>query len=173
MSASVTLRLARREDAEDFHRIEADAASLLVEAPELVGIPVPPAGSAADHARTIAKGRSLTALVEGEIAGFAAVVPERRELHLHELSVARRFQRRGIGALLLRALVVDGRNSGYRAITLTTFRDIPWNAPFYARHGFVEVEDFDAHPRLAKSLEEAAAIGLPRELRCAMVRFIG
>lgn len=172
MSADITLRLTLTEDAEDFHRIEVDAAGRLTEAPEIAGMPIPPATSAHQYARIIGKRRSLTARVGHEIAGFAAIVPERRELHVHQLSVAGRFQRRGVGTLLLRALIVDGRNSGFRAITLTTCRDIDWHASFYARQGFVEVVDLAEHARLARVLDEADAIGLPRERRCAMIRFI-
>lgn len=164
------IRLSRAEDAAGFHRVEEDAASLLREEPSLAGIDLPPSGTAADHVRIIAKGRSLTATVADAVVGFAAAEPQGRWLHLHELSVARAHQRRGIGAALLEALAIDARNSGYRGLTLTTFREVPWNAPFYARHGFVEVSDFADHPRLAQSLDDAAALGLPRERRVAMIR---
>jgi GNAT superfamily N-acetyltransferase len=167
-----TLRLAQPGDAESFHRVEDDAADLLRDEPSLAGVPIPPTASAEDHARVIAKGRSLTALVGDEIVGFAAAAPVGRELHLHELSVARGHQGRKIGATLLEALAVDARNSGSRAITLNTFRDIPWNAPFYARHGFVEVENFEGRPHLAESQASAIALGLPAQRRCAMIRFL-
>jgi GNAT superfamily N-acetyltransferase len=167
-----TLRLAQPGDAEAYHRVEEDAADLLREEPSLAGLPIPPTASPQDHAKVIAKGRSLTALVGNQIVGFAAAAPAGRELHLHELSVVRAHQGRTIGATLLEALAVDARNSGYRAITLNTFRDIPWNAPFYARHGFVEVENFEGRPHLAESQASAIALGLPAERRCAMIRFL-
>lgn len=166
------IRLARVEDAEGFHRVEDDAATLLRETAALDGIPIPPTASARDHARTIAKGRSLTATIGDGIVGFAAAEPIRRELHLHELSVARAHQRRGIGATLLEALAIDARNSGFRAITLSTFRDVQWNEPFYASHGFVAVENFEGHPHLARSLDQAVALGIPRDRRVAMIRFL-
>lgn len=167
-----TIRLARAEDAADFHRVEEDAAGLFHDEPSLAGVPIPPPASVEDHAKVIAKGRSLTALAGEDVVGFAAAAAVGREIHLHELSVARRHQGRGIGAILLEALAIDARNSGYRAITLNTFRYVPWNAPFYARHGFVEVENFEGRPRLAESLDAAAALGMPRERRCAMIRFL-
>lgn len=167
-----TLRLAQPGDAEAYHRVEEDAAGLLREEPSLAGVPIPPSASSEDHARMIAKGRSLTALVGTEIVGFAAAAPAGRDLHLHELSVARAHQGRKIGATLLEALAVDARNSGYRAITLNTFRDIPWNAPFYTRHGFVEVTNLEGRPHLAESQASAIALGLPAERRCAMIRFL-
>ena len=167
-----SIRLARPEDAEAFHMVEEDAASLLREEPSLEGIPVPPSESATHYRKMIAKGHCLTALEGEDVVGFAAAGRIGRELHLGELSVRRASQGKGIGATLLRALAIDARNSGIRAITLNTYRDIPWNGPFYARHGFIEVENFEGRDHLAESLEAAAALGLPRERRCAMIKFL-
>ena len=39
---------------------------------------------------------------------------------------------------------------GYDRLSLTTYRDLPWNGPFYARLGFVEAahpEPFELHRR--------------------------
>jgi predicted N-acetyltransferase YhbS len=166
------IRLARPEDAEAFHLVEEDAAGLLRDEPSLTGTVIPPAASAVDHARTISKGRSLVALQAERVIGFAAIRTVGRELHLAELSVKRAHQRCGVGSLLIRAMMIDARNSGYRAITLNTYRDIPWNAPFYARFGFVEVENFEGRGHLAESREEAAALGLPMDRRCAMICFL-
>lgn len=82
------------------------------------------------------------------------------------------FQKRGIGAGLVRACLIDARNSGFQAVTLTTFKDVPWNAPFYARLDFEEVTALDAHPRLAGELANEADNGLPIERRCAMICFL-
>lgn len=166
------IRLARPEDAEAFHEIEEDAASLLREEPSLAGIPVPPSSSVEEYSKLIAKGHCLAAVISDAPIGFAAAGAVGRELHLGEISVARAHQKQGIGAALLRALAVDALNSGFRAITLNTYRDISWNGPFYARHGFVEVENFEGRPHLAESLEAAARLGLPREKRCAMIKFL-
>lgn len=166
------IRLARSEDAGAFHRVEEDAAGLLREEASLAGTVIAPAMAAADHARIIAKGRSLAALHEDRIVGFAAIRTAGRELHLAELSVARAHQRRGIGSLLVRAVMIDAHNSGYRAITLNTYRDIPWNAPFYARLGFVEIENFEGRAHLAQSRQGATLRGLPLARRCAMIRFL-
>ena len=167
------IRLARDDDAQAFHEVETDAAGLLQDEPSLAGIPVPPAESAEHYRRLIRRGHCLTAYEGERIVGFAAAAPIRRELHLAEISVARTHQQIGIGATLLEALAIDGRNAGFRAITLNTYIDVPWNAPFYASHGFVELHDLEGRPHLADSLEKAARLGLPRERRCAMIRFLG
>ena len=167
-----SIRLAKPEDADCFHLVEEDAASLLREEPSLQGIPVPPSGSAEHYRALIAKGNCLAAVENEQLAGFAAAGRIGRELHLHELSVRRGSQGKGIGATLLRALAIDARNCGLQAITLNTYRDIPWNGPFYARHGFVEVENYEGRQHLLESLEAAVALGMPRERRCAMIKFL-
>jgi ribosomal protein S18 acetylase RimI-like enzyme len=122
--------------------------------------------------RYIRKGHCLVTHVGDVMAGFLVSEPFRRELHIWEMSVDPRFQRRGIGAGMTRAAQIDARNSGYKAVTLTTFRDVPWNGPFYARLGFEEVIALDAHPRLAAELANEADDGLPAERRCAMIHFL-
>ena len=75
----------------------------------------------ADYARLIRKGHSLVAHVGEAMAGFLVAEPFSRELHIWEMDVAPAFQRRGIGAGLVRAAMIDARNTGFRALTLTTF----------------------------------------------------
>ena len=82
------------------------------------------------------------------------------------------YQRRGIGSALVRACLIDARNAGFAAVTLTTFRDVPWNGPFYVGLGFEEVTALDAHPRLAGELAVEADSGLPVKHRLAMIRFL-
>lgn len=120
----------------------------------------------------IEKGHCLVAQSNGSVIGFLASQPFSRELHIWELDVAPDHQRCGIGAALLRASMIDARNSGFAALTLTTFRDVPWNAPFYAKLGFAEVLDIEAHTRLTEVLASEARNGLPAERRCAMIRFL-
>ena len=122
--------------------------------------------------RYIRKGHCLVAHVGEVMVGFLVNEPFRRELHIWEFNVHPQFQQRGIGAGLMRACLIDARNSGFKAVTLTTFRDVEWNAPFYARLGFEEVTALDAHPRLAGELALEADHGLPADRRCAMIAFL-
>ena len=167
-----SLRLARPWDAGAMTQVETDAARLFASEPSLAGITMPPARPPEAYAALIAERHCLVAVADTKVIGLAACRPCGRELHLHELSVASAYQGRGVGTRLLHAVAVDARNAGFRAVTLNTFRDIAWNAPFYARHGFVEIGDIAAHPRLQAALEAAVAAGLPRERRCAMIRFL-
>jgi GNAT superfamily N-acetyltransferase len=63
--------------------------------------------------------------------------------HLEQLSVHPDHAGRGIGRALLRAGCDWAAADGYPELTLATYRDIPWNGPFYASEGFVEVGPVD------------------------------
>lgn len=169
MTGNWSLRLARPGDAAAMPGIERAAAAAFAAEP---AIDPEPTRSEADYARLIRKGHSLVAHVGEAMAGFLAAEPFRRELHIWEMDVAPPFQRRGIGAGLVRAAQIDARNSGFKALTLTTFRDLAWNAPFYARLGFEEVTALDAHLRLAGELANEVDDGLPADRRCAMICFL-
>ena len=165
-----SLRLARAADAEAMPDIERAAAEVAYA--DEAAIDAARTRSPADYARLIRKGHCLVAHVGEVMAGFLAAQPFSRELHIWEMDVAPAFQRRGIGSGLVRAAMIDARNTGFRAMTLTTFRDLAWNAPFYARLGFDEVTAIDAHPRLAGELANEVDDGLPADRRCAMICFL-
>lgn len=77
------------------------------------------------------------ALVSGDPPlGFACVGIVDGSAHLWQLSVLPSAGGQGLGGALLEAACEWARGRGYRDITLTTFRDVPWNRPFYARKGF-------------------------------------
>ena len=167
-----SIRLAREADAEHLPAIELAAGALFRTIEGLADVAGVHAVPADEQRRLIRQGHSLVAESDGRIVGFLSTFRNRRELGVREFGVHPDVQRRGIGSVLLRALEIDARNAGFAAITLTTFRDVPWNAPFYARHGYETVADLDAHPRLREELEQEARHGLPRERRCAMIRFL-
>jgi len=77
--------------------------------------------------------------------------------HLAELAVIPGRMRSGLGTALLEA-ACDWAAAGYRAITLTTFADVAWNAPFYAARGFAVLEDLS--PGLVRLRDKERAAGL-------------
>lgn len=113
-------------------------------------------------------GLVLVADDQGEPVGFAACQACADALHLWELAVRRDRQGRGLGRDLVLAAVDLARRRGLAAVTLSTFRDIAWNGPFYARLGFIEVPEDDLGPRLAAVRRREAALGLDVANRCAM-----
>ena len=55
-------------------------------------------------------------------------------------------------------------------VTLTTFRDVPWNRPWYQRMGYVVLAEDDLGPGLHARRRQEDADGLPAELRVCMRR---
>jgi predicted GNAT family acetyltransferase len=100
--------------------------------------------------------------------GFLSAVEVDNELHIQELSVRQHFQGRGAGRKLLLTAVEHARDRELYGLTLTTFRDLPWNEPFYQRLGFETLRPAQWGPRLVTVLNEEVAHGLPGERRCAM-----
>ena len=100
------------------------------------------------------------------LAGFLTSETFLDGLHIWELAVSHGHQGRGIGRQLVQAAIEAARERGLPAVTLTTFYDIPWNAPFYARLGFSQPDPRDLPERLRANLSREAARGLAH--RCAM-----
>lgn len=120
---------------------------------------------------TAARERRLwTALIadSAQPVGFALAAVVGGCAHLQEMDVLPEHGRRGLGRALVEAVVGWARQHGYRALTLTTFREVPWNGPFYRRLGFRELPPAELTPALTRLLEGEAADGLPRSKRLAM-----
>jgi GNAT superfamily N-acetyltransferase len=90
--------------------------------------------------------RALVVLVAGEPpVGLCRIDGIGDKAHLEQLSVHPDQTGRGIGRALLRAACDWADAHGYDRLTLATYREVPWNGPFYASEGFVEwgpVDDF-------------------------------
>ncbi len=102
--------------------------------------------------------------------GFAILKKLDEHAHLGELAVHPDYGRRGIGTTLLRGSCDWAREQGYPAITLTTFVDIPWNAPWYAARGFTELAEDEWGPGLRDQWEAERAAGIMVAPRIVMIR---
>lgn len=122
-----------------------------------------------------------TQLAAGElwIAAFQEPVaylraePVDGDLHIAQVSVHPEHARRGIGAALIEHATRLAARTGLPALSLTTFRDVPWNGPYYRRLGFTELTDADLGPGLAAIRAKEIAAGLDDWPRCAMRRPLG
>lgn len=131
-----------------------------------VGITFPPGTTMVEEA-----GDPGTVLVEGEPPrGFAMVGLVDGNVHLDQLAVHPGHMRQGIGARLLAAVCDHADAVGAPGVTLTTFRDVPWNAPWYARHGFETLSPQDQGPELRALVRHEREIGLEVAPRVVMRR---
>lgn len=108
----------------------------------------------------VAAGLVWVAETDGALAGFCLAEAEPEALHVHELAVRHDRQGGGLGRALLEAAIADAKRRGLPSVTLTTFADVAWNAPFYERLGFRAVATEDLDPRLTALLDAEAARGL-------------
>ena len=109
---------------------------------------------------------------DNEPVGFARADVAGARVHLAELDVLPAHGRRGIGTALVRAVEDWARSHGSSGITLTTYRDLPWNAPFYASLGFVVIPETDWDADLGRRFEEEAGLASERAKRVAMLRLL-
>ena len=109
------------------------------------------------------------ALAENVPVGFAhVIVPEPSVAHLEELDVHPAHGRRGLGTRLVTVVCEWAAANGYCAVTLTTFRDVPWNMPVYARLGFVVVPFDELSPALRSIVVDETRRGLDPAYRVVM-----
>jgi len=91
-------------------------------------------------------------------------------VHVEQVSVHPKFGRRGIGRALLDHVAAVAGAQGAPALTLTTFAEVPWNAPYYRRCGFRILGDGELTPGLRAIRDREAAHGLDRWPRVCMRR---
>lgn len=87
--------------------------------------------------------------------GFAHVLEVEGEAHLEQIAVHPEHQRAGVGSALVRAAMDESAARGFTSLSLRTYLDIPWNAPFYARLGFVVEEPRTGFQRRLVETERA------------------
>lgn len=117
-----------------------------------------------------AAGRAWAATDEGRPVGYLLLDGVGVSAHVEQVTVHPAAARRGLGRLLIDAAGHWAASQGLRELTLTTFRDVAWNAPYYARIGFTVVPDDRLSDPLRKIREHEAALGLDQWPRVVMSR---
>ena len=127
--------------------------------------------SAEEHRVLIARGVSLVAELPAHgIVGFLNGEAMPDALHLRQIAVRSNQQGQGIGRQLIEAAERLAMARGLRALTLTTFKDVPWNAPYYQQLGFSTLTHESTPLWLKEMLNAEVLAGLPAEQRCAMMK---
>ena len=163
------IRVAQSKDAESLPAIERSAAEAFLALPDLAWIAGRDVDSAGQHLAAMTRGPVWVAVDDSDAPlAFLSAEVVGDHLHLCELSVRRECQQQGIGRALVKHATRWTRDRGLSALTLTTFRDVAWNAPFYRRLGFEILAPSEISPDLVLILGEETSRGLPTERRCAM-----
>ncbi len=105
------------------------------------------------------------------LCGYVVTEVLDAQAHIAQVSVDPDHARRGLGRALVEHAEAWGRAAGRPATTLTTFRDVAWNAPYYRRLGYRVLTEAELGPELASTMaREATLPGMRASARCAMVK---
>jgi ribosomal protein S18 acetylase RimI-like enzyme len=107
------------------------------------------------------------------LIGFVVFRPLEGAAYIEEVDVLPAHAGRRIGAALLDEAARRAAVRGLDALTLSTFRHVPWNAPYYRRLGFRELAEAALTPGLRAVRADNIARGLDETQRCFMRRPIG
>lgn len=129
----------------------------------------PPALDALDRYRRA--GRAWVARDAGDRpVGYLICEPVDGALHIEQVSVHPDAARRGVGRALLAYAADRAHEQNLTALTLTTFTEVPWNAPYYTRLGFHPLDEAELTPGLRTIRAHEADLGLDRWPRVCMRR---
>jgi GNAT superfamily N-acetyltransferase len=108
--------------------------------------------------------------VEGSarLVGYVIVDVVDDDAHLEQVSVRPDHQGAGIGRALIEHARAWAADIGCSAITLTTFAEVPWNAPLYEHLGFVVIPEDEIGPELRDLRDAETSHGLDPAMRVCM-----
>ncbi|WP_233625466.1 GNAT family N-acetyltransferase [Actinoplanes sp. ATCC 53533] len=166
----IAIRLTCSSDLAAIQRIELAAGELFREIgmADIADHPVPTLAVLADFQRA---GHSWVA-VDGSDRPVAFVLVRIVDgrAHVEQVSVDPAYARRRIGRDLIDHVESWAAGRGLSALSLTTFRDVEWNGPYYGRLGFAVLAPAGHGPELAALIVEEVAHGLDPARRIAMIR---
>ena len=173
MTASILIRPATREDAAAMAAVEVAAAQRFRE----IGMADIADGEPTDAAAVLMRiddGRAYVAVdSQGTCVGFAFYrLLDAQRLYLEELDVAPSHAGQRIGARLIEQVMARAGREHVEQVVLSTFRDAPWNAPYYARLGFRIIDDTALDDALRAIRAHHVALGLDETQRVFMRRAV-
>lgn len=95
-----------------------------------------------------------------------------QSLHIDQVTVHPDAARRGLGALMIESVSADPRSKERGLITLTSFANVPWNAPYYERIGFLDIAEENWPEGVAEKFAAEQRDGLAAWPRVVMQRVI-
>jgi ribosomal protein S18 acetylase RimI-like enzyme len=98
--------------------------------------------------------------VEDAVVGFVVCGEADHALHLYLLAVHPNYGRRGIGRDLVVRVIEESARRRLTGVSLTTFEDLKWNAPFYQKLGFRILAPHETSANLASILSNERAAGM-------------
>ena len=127
-----------------------------------------PGPSVAELAPHLDDGTIWVAETDDGIVGYATASIVDGEGHLDQVSVVPEAGGMGFGSGLITEVHHWAATEGLPSVTLTTFRDVQWNGPYYERLGYLALDDRELGPELRAIREAEVDAGLDVLPRVAM-----
>jgi predicted N-acetyltransferase YhbS len=106
------------------------------------------------------------------VIGYAIARKVDETLYLQQIDVAPEHGRSGIGSALVETVCDRAKQQGDRIVSLSTFRGIPWNAPFYFKLGFRPIDEAELTTGFQQIRLQEVEAGLPISDRVIMYRVL-
>ncbi len=113
-------------------------------------------------------GRSFAAVDGERIVGYVVIDRVGDAAHVEQVSVVPDEQGQGIGRRLIDRAGEWAAEQDLGALTLTTFREVPWNGPLYAHLGFRTLGEDELSAELRAVRDHESALGLDPAQRVCM-----
>lgn len=169
---SFLIRRAQPGELEALREVERRAGSLFSTiGMEMVAVDEPPSLEVIEAAR--AQGRLWLAEADTAVAGYCMAGTVDEHAHLEQVSVDPAYGRGGIGRALCARVEDWAVEEGKTAVTLTTFRDVVWNAPYYLTLGYRPMRDEEIGPELRAIRTKESEHGLDQWPRVCMIKPVG
>jgi GNAT superfamily N-acetyltransferase len=164
------VRLAKITDAEELMHVGISAVELFRDIPEQAWVADDDSDNYVERYSDLIANTLMWVAVDsndtpvGYLSGEACA----DAFHVEELCVSLSWQRFGIGRALLAHAAHEARAKNLVALTLTTFRDVPWNESFYRKLGFKTLDSDELDNRLLEKIRGEVEKGHKESERCAM-----
>ncbi|SDR25764.1 Acetyltransferase (GNAT) family protein [Paraburkholderia fungorum] len=171
---NVMFRFAALHDAQSIREIEFEAGQRFLSV-DMAGIADAAPMDLEVVERKIDTGEIIVAVdfnADKALVGFVMFEPQPTRIYVQELDVLTTHAGRRIGAALIEQVAQLARERALKQLVLSTFRDVPWNAPYYRRLGFADIDftELDAalierrNAHIARGLDESKRVFMRRDL---------
>lgn len=169
-ATGITFRLAEQHDANAIRTIEFEAGQRFLSV-DMAGIADAPPMDLEIVERKIAAREIIVAVAaDATCAGFVMFEPQPTRIYVQELDVLTSYAGQRIGAALIEQVAQIACAQRLTQLILSTFREVPWNAPYYRRLGFRDIEEAELDAALIARRDAHIARGLDESKRVFMRR---
>jgi ribosomal protein S18 acetylase RimI-like enzyme len=168
LESGYQIRSARVEELPLLSHIEQSAAGLFLDTPYAFLVDAAPLSLDFVQQQFQAGHVWVAVDLDEKVVGYAIAREVDDTLYLQQIDVHPEHWHRGIGSALVNTVCDRAKQQGYRIVSLSTFRDIPWNAPFYSKLGFHPVNETELANGFQQIRREELKAGLPISERVIM-----